>query len=279
MYPVILPDSSDHSIAQLAHLGFMRFAPAPALRPWIQCYWRVYRVQLPEGGLHENLYPDGGTSLTFDLPVTTTDIPARSGAFNAQQQINQINFRNSFHCLGIRFHPGGAFQLLGLDLGSMTGKEFDLDLLGSSYVHLQDQLRTTFQVQQQITLLDKWLLDAANQQQARQGIIQRLLPLLQRDTADIAQLSERAALSRRQLERRFQLEVGLSPKQLHLLHRIKQARQLISRAPQMSLTDVSLMTGFYDQAHFIRQFHKVTQQTPGQYRARKMSQKYNTKDV
>ena len=51
--------------------------------------------------------------------------------------------------------------------------------------------------------------------------------------------------------------------------------------PQQALTDIALCSGFYDQAHFIHQFQRITGQTPGQYRRRKQSQfrmpqKYNS---
>jgi transcriptional regulator GlxA family with amidase domain len=88
-------------------------------------------------------------------------------------------------------------------------------------------------------------------------------------------LVEQQPLSRRQLERKFQQEIGLSPAHLKQLYRVKKARELIARNPAIQLIQVAHDCGFYDQAHFIRHFQKITGQTPGQYKQRKMSQIYN----
>jgi len=82
-------------------------------------------------------------------------------------------------------------------------------------------------------------------------------------------------IHRRKLERVFQAEIGVSPNKVKLLYRIKQARQMIKRFPDKPLADIALEVGFFDQAHFNRQFQQVTGKTPGQYRLNKMSQKYN----
>ena len=90
------------------------------------------------------------------------------------------------------------------------------------------------------------------------------------------ELIKNQAIGRRQLERKFQQEIGLSPLQLKQLNRVKQARKAISQNPVRPLIEVALDCGFYDQPHFIHHFQKITGQTPGQYKTRKMSQIYNT---
>lgn len=267
----LLPNVSDALFKSLGHLGFQRFAPPLQLRPWVQCYWIARQDRLPEASVSETVYPDGGTTLVFNFANDYPDI-----TFFATQTVGKMIFQGSVNRMGIRFHPGGAFQLLGLGMPDVIGSELSADDLSMhSLLQLRDQLAELPHLSQRLTLIDQWLLDRVKKNNANIGFIQQLLPQLILTPQPLEQLSEHLPISRRQLERKFQLEVGFSPNQLKQLHRVKIARTLISQRPEQSLTDIGQDAGFYDQAHFIRHFHKITGQTPGEYRQRKMSQTYN----
>lgn len=272
MSATLLPNVSDALFSSLGHLGFQRFAPPVQLRPWVQCYWIARQDRLPEAGVSETVYPDGGTTLIFNFTNDYPDI-----TFFATQTVGKMIFQGSVNRMGIRFHPGGAFQLLGLGMPDIIGSALSAeDLAMHSLLQLRDQLAELTHVSQRLTLIDQWLLDQVKKNNAATGLIQQLLPQLILTRQPLEQLSEHLPISRRQLERKFQLEVGCSPNQLKQLHRVKIARTLISQRPEQSLTDIGQDAGFYDQAHFIRHFHNITGQTPGEYRQRKMSQTYNS---
>jgi AraC-like DNA-binding protein len=267
-----LPPVSDALFNGLGHLGFQRFAPPVQLRPWVQCYWIAQQDRLPEATVSETVYPDGGTTLVFNFANNHPDI-----TFFATQTVGKMVFQGSVNRMGIRFHPGGAFQLLQLGMPDIIGSALSAeDLAMHSLLQLRDQLAELTHVSQRLTLIDQWLLDRIKKNNADTGLIQQLLPQLILTQQPLEQLSAHLPISRRQLERKFQLEVGFSPNQLKQLHRVKTARTLISQRPEQSLTDIGQDAGFYDQAHFIRHFHKITGQTPGEYRQRKMSQTYNS---
>lgn len=269
----LLPNVSDALFNSLRHLGFQRFAPHMQLRPWVQCYWIARQDRLADASMSETIYPDGGTTLIFNF--SRSDFP--DVTFFATQSVGKMVFQGPVHRMGIRFHPGGAFQLLKLGMHEVMGGELSADDLAmQSLSQLREQLAELSDVNQRLTLIDKWLLNFIKQTNLTTGLIQQLLPQLILTQHPIEQLSAHLPISRRQLERKFQLEVGCSPNQLKQLHRIKIARTLISQRPEQSLTDIGQDAGFYDQAHFIRHFHKITGQTPGEYRQRKMSQTYNS---
>lgn len=267
-----LPPVSDALFNGLGHLGFQRFIPPTQLRPWVQCYWIAQQDRLPETSISETVYPDGGTTLIFNFTNDYPDI-----TFFATQTVGKMIFHGAVNRMGIRFHPGGAFQLLGLGMPDIIGGELSGDDLAMhSLLELRDQLAELTHVSQRLTLIDQWLLGLIKKTHATTGLIQQLLPQLILTSQPLEQLSAHLPISRRQLERKFQLEVGFSPNQLKQLHKVKLARTLISQRPEQSLTDIGQDAGFYDQAHFIRHFHKITGQTPGEYRQRKMSQTYNS---
>lgn len=259
-------------VDNLGHLGFRSFMPHPYLQSWVQRYWIARQPRIPEQGFSEKLYPDGGTNINFRfIPDQLPEV-----SFNAFPTLSTMEFHGSVDLMGIRFHPGGAFQLFGLDMSELMGNayntnELDTDINNQQLLDLRDRLHTADSSARRIGLIDDWLLQQAAQQLAQAGPIQQLLLHLPDTTDSIEAMSAQVNLSRRQLERRFQQEVGLTMVYVKQLQRIKKARQLISLDPERPLVDIAYEAGFYDQAHFNRQFQKINQQTPGQYRERKLA--------
>lgn len=264
--------SNAHS-TELAHLGFQRFLPQEYLRPWIQCYWVAQQYNLPSGGFTETLYPDGGTSLIFNF----TNNPAPDINFKATQTASKILFQEYIDCIGIRFNPGGAFKLFGVNMSELINSAQQTDFFEAHIALLQPQLSELSTVASRLVLIENWLLMKARQQELGVSFFENFVAHFLQADDNFDSLVKKQSLSRRQLERKFQQEIGLSPVHLKHLHRVKKARELITRNPGLQLTQIAQDCGFYDQAHFIRHFQKITGQTPGQYKQRKMSQIYNSR--
>ncbi|RYY01325.1 MAG: AraC family transcriptional regulator [Gammaproteobacteria bacterium] len=266
-----LPIILESTLPELKHLGFRRYMAHPVLQPWVQCYWVAQQDSLPEQGFTETLYPDGGTSLTF----TFNQNQHPHLEFKATQNAMKVSFQHTVDAIGIRFNPVGAFALFGVDMNDLFNHDDASAEFEKTFADLKDQLAQYTLTHSRLSLIESWLLTQLEQHNSSPGLLQHFIPRYLISDSNIDEFVKHESISRRQLERKFQQEIGLSPAQLKQLHRVKKARYFISLNPLNSLTDVALDCGFYDQAHFIRNFQKVTGQTPGQYKTRKMSQKYN----
>ncbi|QYO63173.1 helix-turn-helix domain-containing protein [Leptolyngbya sp. 7M] len=78
-------------------------------------------------------------------------------------------------------------------------------------------------------------------------------------------LAASIGLSRRQMERQFKENIGLSPKRLARLIRFEAVRDQLLREPQYRLHDLSFEFGYTDQAHFIHDFKAIAEYTPGEF--------------
>ena len=78
----------------------------------------------------------------------------------------------------------------------------------------------------------------------------------------VKQLSSETGLSQRHLSRRFQDCVGLSPKEYLRVSRFIRSLQYLKQYPARDLTDVAYESGYYDQAHCIRDYQSFTGHTP-----------------
>ncbi|MHA4846178.1 helix-turn-helix domain-containing protein [Flavitalea antarctica] len=80
----------------------------------------------------------------------------------------------------------------------------------------------------------------------------------------VKQLTDKTGLSQRHLSRRFQESIGLSPKEYLGVSRFIRSLQHLKRYPAHSLTDIAYESGYYDQAHFIRDYKVYAGHTPKQ---------------
>ena len=76
------------------------------------------------------------------------------------------------------------------------------------------------------------------------------------------------AVSPRHLRRLFAQCVGISPSDYMRLGRFVDALHLLN-APQPRLTTIAHKAGYYDQAHFCRDFRHFVGMTPIEYRSRR----------
>ena len=79
----------------------------------------------------------------------------------------------------------------------------------------------------------------------------------------IEQLSKQVFVSKYHLIREFKEQIGLTPHQFQMQNRIRKAQHLLKEGKP--ITEVALVTGFYDQSHFNKWFKRVVALTPSEY--------------
>jgi PAS domain S-box-containing protein len=85
------------------------------------------------------------------------------------------------------------------------------------------------------------------------------------ESIDIAQYASLSHMSIRQFERKFKNTFMVSPREYIMKTRVQEACTLLLKS-KLSISEISLRVGFYDQSAFTRQFKKIQGSTPGKYR-------------
>jgi AraC-like DNA-binding protein len=80
------------------------------------------------------------------------------------------------------------------------------------------------------------------------------------------ELAAAAGIGKFRLIRLFRERTGLPPHALHIAHRVRAARRLLEAGHTIAATAAA--TGFADQSHLHRHFHRSLGMTPGQYQRR-----------
>ncbi|MEY3805376.1 MAG: hypothetical protein RIR69_188 [Actinomycetota bacterium] len=86
-----------------------------------------------------------------------------------------------------------------------------------------------------------------------------------RENITVADMASKAELSIPQLERLANRVLGLSPKQLVMRFRLEEALKLLDTS-SMSLGEIALACGYYDQSSFTRHFKRVVGWSPSGWR-------------
>jgi AraC-like DNA-binding protein len=84
------------------------------------------------------------------------------------------------------------------------------------------------------------------------------------DITTVATLTRNIGLSQRHLSRKFRDCTGLSPKEYLSVNRFIRSLRYLKKYPDLSLTEIAYESGYYDQAHFIRDYKSYAGHTPGE---------------
>ncbi|MBX2891174.1 MAG: AraC family transcriptional regulator [Saprospiraceae bacterium] len=78
----------------------------------------------------------------------------------------------------------------------------------------------------------------------------------------VDEVCEKVFVSKRQLQRIFQENIGISPKTYVRIVRFRSAYDFVQRHPKTTWTEISHNFGYSDQSHFIRDFKEFTGKNP-----------------
>lgn len=137
-------------------------------------------------------------------------------------------------------------------------------MLRSELLCLEEQLTEAKTDIQRITVVEHFLINRMTNTEPDKLVL-AALALIHKNKGNIRikELTEQLFISQSPLEKRFRQAVGASPKKFASIVRLKNVIQHYDSAN--SLAALGYETGFYDQAHFIKEFKVFTGETPEKF--------------
>jgi AraC-like DNA-binding protein len=253
---------------------YRELEPSPRLAPWVRCYWLLEEdLQAPAEPVAERVFPDGCLEMVFHRGDPFA-IGTEAGGFELQPRGLLFGQLRRFvllvppprlQTIGVRFHPIGAHAFVREPLHTLNDRFWTLESLfgrdGSSFL---DAVMTAQTAMSALELVERFLLARLDPRWSRDPLVDEGLSLIAstRGQIRVHQLVERLQTSARSLERRFRDRVGLGPKALATIARFQSVLRLDPLPGTMNLATVAQEAGFFDQAHFCREFSHFTGLSP-----------------
>ncbi|KAA9339314.1 helix-turn-helix transcriptional regulator [Hymenobacter busanensis] len=166
---------------------------------------------------------------------------------------------------GVQLTPLAVRKLLRVPAGEFLNRITDLRLLSPAFGSLADQLAGAGSFAGRRALVEAWVQRQLQEVPKREVLLSSYLNTPAVAAPSVAELAARACYSPRQLSRKAHELFGISAEALLGYKRYVGALQALHQ-PGKTLTTVGLECGYYDQAHFIREFRHFTGMAPGGYR-------------
>jgi AraC-like DNA-binding protein len=255
----------------------MQILPSADLTRYIRHYLLINRYSDQAERLR--LFSDGSTGLFFSSegPGLLHIGNQRRGNglsdafFYGQLSCYQdILFQGNSSWFIIVLRPDAISRLLAVPAIELRDQVIDLpDLFGPSSRELHERLGESRTTADKIDAVETFFRKLISRYAVNDDpmVSAAVAFLIQHSGAvSIEQLARFTGYEQRQLERRFNHSVGLSPKVLGSIIRLHIFLKQLRLNPFANLTALGYESGFYDQSHLIREFKKITGLTPSQYK-------------
>ena len=244
-----------------------------AIRQYANAIWQMEGIPSYS---QETILPKGVIELIFSFSdavafgkcpedqKTTTPRCFVNGMNNRPLYVNAPSHQFFF---GIEINPLAVKKILAVPPGRFLNSVTDLTLISKDFSSLWQQLGEACCFKQRVDIIYHWIEKKLSvfcgREIAFSSYLNNELP-----AASVTDLAGRFCYSVRQLHRKANDLFGMPTESLVIYKRYLSSLKMLHHSSE-SLTGIGYECGFYDQAHFIREFKNYTGITPGAYRQQK----------
>ncbi len=257
-------------------MHYQTFEPHPDLAPLVKCYW-ILEVPEAAGAERQRIVPDGCIEMAFilgdDIKRYTSEVDfilqPRAMVLGQTTEPFYIEPQGHVNTFAIRFYPYGFANFVTVPIKELANTETPLTKLFEEVAatELEKSIVEATDTRQRIEVIERFLMDRLSDEAMIDQIVKTTVDALWKTNGSrsINAILEKDLSKRRQLERKFIKQVGMSPKQLGKVIRLQTALNLLLSEKASSLTEIAYESEYYDQSHFIKDFREFTGTNPGEF--------------
>jgi len=255
----------------------MPFSPSDILKPYVKSYTVI---TIDRDLIDEVFYPSGYVDLVINISEgsATTLIDGRSRRMPGVELLGHLTLPSRLtvtkgtSVLIARIYPYASALFFPNPMSEFTN--YATDAYGIFSREINDfhySLMEAGSLPEKVRALDRWLTAQLVQNEKRYKKSTLIGQVCQHicmtgDAFESAALSKSYGLSERYIQQLFLDMVGISPSAFFSVYRFNKSLRLVLSSTQQ-LTAIAYDCGYFDQAHFIREFRKFTGITPFDARA------------
>jgi len=249
-------------------MSFQIYSPSERLRPFIRYFVieesadpRTYKV-LPDTSVVMGFQYSGRLSLKSENKNVQLHQAGVSGLMDGFKIFSNTKNTNT---LLVMFTETGAVSFFKIPMHELFRESIALSdvLLDAQLDFITEKLAQAKNNEARISVMESFLWEGLNHTQT-DLFVSQAVDMIRRSRGDIkvTVLCEQLNISQSRFEKRFRAVVGASPKKFASIVRFK---NIINSPGKSSMTQVGLEAGYFDQAHFIKNFKTFTGDTPEKF--------------
>lgn len=253
-------------------MDYQVYSPSEKLSKYIKLYWTL-EGDFSDTPTKNRVFPDGCIELIFHYGslfkkynINGAAIQPRCFFHGQLTKFIEIEATGKTGIFSIRFQPHGLKPFVNFNVNRITDDVINIeDVWNSAGEKLANEMITATSNEIRIKIIEDFLL--AQLKEISNDVIPSSVKQIEQASGMISidEVASDAYLGRRQFERKFSETVGLSPKMFARIIRFNYVLKLIEKKEWNNLSQLAQDGGFYDQAHFIKDFKDFTGLNPKSY--------------
>ncbi|TVQ24364.1 MAG: AraC family transcriptional regulator [Spirochaetaceae bacterium] len=201
--------------------------------------------------------------------VTAADEPLLIGP---QKSFSLYDTSTCSRAFGIVFAPGGAARFLGPQIGELTNRILPArDVLGPGLRLLHDRLIEEVDPARMFSLADAFLRQRYERELRNAAEIDHAIGEIRNGRTigvSLVDFAEQTiGFSHKHFVELFTRQVGLTPMRYRQITHFNDMLERCRLSPDMTLRKLAVLFGYTDPSHLVKDFHRFTGMTPGDYRS------------
>lgn len=253
-------------------MTYETFPPHPDLSAFVKCFWTL-TVPAGNEAPRQRVLPDGCIELFFimgdDIRRFVSEkafiIQPRAMVLGQITEPYFIQPAGHVDTFAVRFYPYGFANFIALPIHQLANKETPLEqLFGAEAATLTEHIIHADGTLHRIQIMEDFLMKRMNSQSTINTVVKATVDALlqKKGSTSIHSILEVNLSKRRQLERNFLKQIGISPKQLGKVIRLQAVLKMLLNEQPGHLTNIAYERDYHDQAHFIKDFKEFTGVSP-----------------
>ncbi|HEY0750545.1 MAG TPA: AraC family transcriptional regulator [Chitinophagaceae bacterium] len=189
-----------------------------------------------------------------------------SGQFT--ERINRYVTTPEFLMIAVDLKPGALHRLTGIPFSEFTNKCMDAeDIFPAEMRMVNERLANAKDYAEMISIIETFCLSLTKRSKKEILAVDHLLQSLVQEPAmqSLDSLSKKAYLSARQLERKFDERIGVSPKTFLKITRFNQSYWMRLKQPKLDWLSIAVSCGYSDYQHLAKEYKAFANATPNSF--------------
>ncbi|HET6569110.1 MAG TPA: helix-turn-helix domain-containing protein [Rhodothermales bacterium] len=240
-----------------------RYAPSPDVGYFVETYWTVaWDLRGREPHVQETL-PHPSVHLVFE------DGGPRVYGIDRGKFARVLE--GTGRVFAVKFRPGGFYPFVNVPVSRFRGGPRSLrEVLGVDGRGLQEAILSCGDEARMVALAEGFVRERLPERDETVDVVAGIVGRIMEDRTitKVDDVTARMGVNKRWLQRVFSRYVGVSPKWVIRRYRLHEAADLLAEGGEVDWPQVALDLGYFDQAHFIKDFKGLVGVPPAEYARR-----------